>query len=93
MESIELLLIFILFRGYDLTLVEKIECSAEGEILFACTSVDTPKVPKTSGKNRNQIKVPNHLKLESYLKLDEFCIHLLASRLDIEAVEYITCIN
>jgi hypothetical protein len=38
-------------------LVEKIECSADGEILFACTSVDTPQVPKTPGKNRNQIKL------------------------------------
>ncbi|GAA5800734.1 hypothetical protein HPULCUR_006170 [Helicostylum pulchrum] len=44
-------------KAYDVTLVEKIECSTDGEILFACTSVDTPKVPKTSGKNRNQVKL------------------------------------
>lgn len=45
------------FRAYDVTLVEKIDCLANGEIIFACTSVDTPKVPKVSGKNRHQIKV------------------------------------
>lgn len=44
-------------RAYDLTLVEKIECSSDGEILFACTSVDTPKVPKVPSKNRHQVKV------------------------------------
>jgi hypothetical protein len=44
-------------RAFDMTLVEKIECSSDGEILFACTSIDTPKVPKTPGKNRHQIKV------------------------------------
>ncbi|CEP08703.1 hypothetical protein [Parasitella parasitica] len=44
-------------KAHDYTLVEKIECSANGEILFACTSVDTPQVPKTSGKNRLQIKL------------------------------------
>lgn len=44
-------------RAYDATLVEKIECSFDGEILFACTSIDTPKVPKVSGKNRHHVKV------------------------------------
>ncbi|KAL7313001.1 hypothetical protein PS15m_008703 [Mucor circinelloides] len=44
-------------KAYDYTLVEKIECSADGEILFACTSVETPQVPKTPGKNRHQIKL------------------------------------
>ncbi|KAG2198515.1 hypothetical protein INT47_008619 [Mucor saturninus] len=44
-------------KAYDLTLVEKIECSSDGEILFACTSIDTAKVPKTPGKNRNQVKL------------------------------------
>ncbi|GAN03304.1 hypothetical protein MAM1_0038c02757 [Mucor ambiguus] len=44
-------------KAYDYTLVEKIECSADGEILFACTSVETPQVPKSPGKNRHQIKV------------------------------------
>ncbi|KAG2236798.1 hypothetical protein INT48_006982, partial [Thamnidium elegans] len=44
-------------KPYDVTLVEKIECSTDGEILFACTSVDTPKLPKTPGKNRNQVKL------------------------------------
>ncbi|KAF1797052.1 hypothetical protein FB192DRAFT_1291652, partial [Mucor lusitanicus] len=44
-------------KAYDYTLVEKIECSADGEILFACTSVETPQVPKSPGKNRHQIKL------------------------------------
>ncbi|KAK4514300.1 uncharacterized protein ATC70_001892 [Mucor velutinosus] len=44
-------------KAYDYTLVEKIECSADGEILFACTSVETPQVPKTPGRNRHQIKL------------------------------------
>ncbi|KAG0742859.1 hypothetical protein G6F57_006735 [Rhizopus arrhizus] len=44
-------------KAYDVTLVEKIDCLANGEIIFACTSVDTPKVPKVSGKNRHQIKL------------------------------------
>ncbi|CAO3616426.1 unnamed protein product [Mucor hiemalis] len=44
-------------KAYDLTLVEKIECSSDGEILFACTSVDTPKVPKVPSKNRHQVKL------------------------------------
>ncbi|KAI8647234.1 hypothetical protein BD408DRAFT_169369 [Parasitella parasitica] len=44
-------------KAHDYTLVEKIECSADGEILFACTSVETPQVPKTPGKNRLQIKL------------------------------------
>ncbi|KAI8081384.1 uncharacterized protein BX664DRAFT_302065 [Halteromyces radiatus] len=44
-------------RAYDLTLVEKIDCSNDGVIIFACTSVDTDKVPKASGKTRNEIKL------------------------------------
>jgi hypothetical protein len=40
-----------------MTLVEKIDCSVSGEIVFVCTSVDTPSVPKVPGKNRNIVKV------------------------------------
>ncbi|CEG75074.1 hypothetical protein RMATCC62417_10180 [Rhizopus microsporus] len=44
-------------KAYDVTLVEKIDCSADGEIIFACTSVDTPKAPKVPGKNRHHVKL------------------------------------
>lgn len=44
-------------KAFDMTLVEKIDCAADGEIIFACTSVDTPKVPKISGRNRHQVKL------------------------------------
>ncbi|KAI8375385.1 hypothetical protein EDC96DRAFT_497045 [Choanephora cucurbitarum] len=44
-------------KPYDSTLVEKIECSADGEIVFVCTSIETPQVPKQPGKNRMQIKL------------------------------------
>ncbi|KAG2177869.1 hypothetical protein INT43_003116 [Umbelopsis isabellina] len=41
----------------DMALVEKIECTAGGVILFACTSVDTPKIPPIHGKTRAEIKL------------------------------------
>ncbi|CAO3580502.1 unnamed protein product [Absidia cylindrospora] len=44
-------------RAYDLTLVEKIDCSNDGVIIFACTSVDTNQVAKVSGRTRNQVKL------------------------------------
>ncbi|ORZ00073.1 hypothetical protein BCR42DRAFT_429894 [Absidia repens] len=43
-------------RAYDLTLVEKIDCSNDGVIIFACTSIDTNQVAKVSGRTRNQVK-------------------------------------
>ncbi|CAO3637027.1 unnamed protein product [Cunninghamella echinulata] len=44
-------------RPYDLTLVEKIDCSNDGMIVFACTSVETNKMPKVSGRVRNNVKL------------------------------------
>ncbi|CAM0141276.1 unnamed protein product [Umbelopsis sp. WA50703] len=41
----------------DIALVEKIECTAGGVILFACTSVETPKIPPIHGKTRAEIKL------------------------------------
>ncbi|KAM3579858.1 hypothetical protein VKS41_007584 [Umbelopsis sp. WA50703] len=40
----------------DLCLVEKIECTSDGVIYFACASVDHPKKPKSSSKNRSNLK-------------------------------------
>ncbi|CAG8472636.1 11472_t:CDS:10 [Dentiscutata heterogama] len=39
----------------DLSLVEKIECTPTGEIYFAATSVDNPKVPHVSGRIRAEM--------------------------------------
>lgn len=47
----------VLVRSKDFVLVEKIECTQNGTINFACTSVETPKVPKISNKTRINIKV------------------------------------
>ncbi|CAO3579835.1 unnamed protein product [Absidia cylindrospora] len=44
-------------RAYDLTLVEKIDCSNDGVIVFACTSVETSKAPKVPGRTRNEVKL------------------------------------
>ncbi|KAI7897692.1 uncharacterized protein BX663DRAFT_556539 [Cokeromyces recurvatus] len=41
----------------DLALVEKIECTRNGAIIFACTSVETPKIPRISGRARINIKL------------------------------------
>lgn len=40
-----------------MALVEKIECTAGGVILFACTSVETPKIPPIHGKTRTEVKL------------------------------------
>ncbi|KAI8357905.1 hypothetical protein EDC96DRAFT_244951 [Choanephora cucurbitarum] len=44
-------------KSRDLALVEKIECAQNGSILFACTSVETPRIPKVHGKTRASIKL------------------------------------
>ncbi|CAO3641560.1 unnamed protein product [Cunninghamella blakesleeana] len=44
-------------RPYDMTLVEKIDCSNDGMIVFACTSVETNKMPKVSGRVRNEVRL------------------------------------
>ncbi|KAI9272013.1 hypothetical protein BY458DRAFT_509225, partial [Sporodiniella umbellata] len=44
-------------KAFDMTLLEKIECTTDGKIIFACTSVNTPKVPKLPDKNRYQVKL------------------------------------
>ncbi|KAI9305338.1 hypothetical protein BJ944DRAFT_201220 [Cunninghamella echinulata] len=41
----------------DLCLVEKIECTHDGTILFAASSVETPKVPRVQDRHRSQIKL------------------------------------
>ncbi|CAG8458125.1 21156_t:CDS:2 [Cetraspora pellucida] len=42
-------------KSRDLSLVEKIECASTGEIYFAATSVDNPKVPNIAGRIRAEI--------------------------------------
>jgi hypothetical protein len=37
--------------------VEKIDCSNDGVIMFACTSVETARVAKQPGRTRNEVKV------------------------------------
>ncbi|KAI9028139.1 hypothetical protein CLU79DRAFT_553377 [Phycomyces nitens] len=44
-------------KNRDVSLVEKIECSSDGVIIFVCTSVDTPSIPKVPGRTRDQIKL------------------------------------
>ncbi|KAI7886802.1 hypothetical protein K492DRAFT_155732 [Lichtheimia hyalospora FSU 10163] len=44
-------------RPRDMALVEKIECTRDGAIMFACTSVETPRVPRIQGRVRAQIKL------------------------------------
>ncbi|KAL1915797.1 uncharacterized protein VTP21DRAFT_6556 [Calcarisporiella thermophila] len=41
----------------DMVLVEKIECTSEGIIIFAATSVDTPKVPRINGRRRTKARL------------------------------------
>ncbi|KAI8374455.1 uncharacterized protein BYT42DRAFT_576424 [Radiomyces spectabilis] len=41
----------------DLALVEKIECTQNGSIIFACTSVETPRIPRIQGHIRANIKL------------------------------------
>ncbi|KAL0093496.1 hypothetical protein F4703DRAFT_1730878, partial [Phycomyces blakesleeanus] len=44
-------------KNRDVSLVEKIECSSDGVIIFVCTSVDTPSIPKVAGRTRDQVKL------------------------------------
>lgn len=37
--------------------MEKIECTQNGAIVFACTSVETPRIPRMSGRTRVNTKV------------------------------------
>ncbi|KAI8138906.1 hypothetical protein BJV82DRAFT_522813 [Fennellomyces sp. T-0311] len=41
----------------DLSLIEKIECTHDGAIIFACTSVESSRIPKVPGRVRAQIKL------------------------------------
>ncbi|KAI9481377.1 MAG: hypothetical protein EXX96DRAFT_566476 [Benjaminiella poitrasii] len=41
----------------DLALVEKIECTHNGAIIFACTSVESSKIPRINGRARTNIKL------------------------------------
>ncbi|GAN03249.1 hypothetical protein MAM1_0037d02701 [Mucor ambiguus] len=43
-------------KSRDLALVEKIECTQNGAIVFACTSVETPRIPKINGRTRVNTK-------------------------------------
>lgn len=40
-----------------MSLVEKIECSTDGVIIFSCTSIESSKIPEIPGKNRRHLKV------------------------------------
>ncbi|KAF7730802.1 hypothetical protein EC973_001320 [Apophysomyces ossiformis] len=42
---------------HDVTVVEKIECTSDGVIIFACTSAESPNTPKANGRIRDQIKL------------------------------------
>ncbi|KAI8072851.1 hypothetical protein BC940DRAFT_291780 [Gongronella butleri] len=42
-------------KAFDLTLVEKVDCSRDGEIVFAYTSVETAHMPKMASKARQQV--------------------------------------
>ncbi|KAI9315737.1 hypothetical protein BX666DRAFT_346758 [Dichotomocladium elegans] len=44
-------------KAYDVALVERIECSADGVIAFACTSIETPQLPKVPGRTRRHMKL------------------------------------
>ncbi|KAI9312749.1 hypothetical protein BX666DRAFT_2031054 [Dichotomocladium elegans] len=44
-------------RQRDMVLVEKIECTRDGAIFFACTSVESPCVPRVQGRVRVQIQL------------------------------------
>ncbi|KAL7323244.1 hypothetical protein PS15p_211175 [Mucor circinelloides] len=44
-------------KSRDLALVEKIECTQNGAIVFACTSVETPRIPKINGRTRVNTKL------------------------------------
>lgn len=44
-------------RPRDTVLIEKIECGQDGSIIFACTSVESPRAPRVPGRVRAHIKV------------------------------------
>ncbi|ORX59488.1 Bet v1-like protein [Hesseltinella vesiculosa] len=44
-------------KASDITLVEKIDCSNDGEIVFAYSSIETNHMPKISGKTRQDIQL------------------------------------
>ncbi|KAI8642795.1 hypothetical protein BD408DRAFT_443174 [Parasitella parasitica] len=44
-------------KSRDLALVEKIECTQNGAIVFACTSVETPRIPRVNGRTRVNTKL------------------------------------
>jgi hypothetical protein len=73
-------------RATDLCLVEKIECTSEGIIYFACASVDTPKKPKINGRTRTNVKVMaslhNRRRVGSPLKQHANESTVTASRVD-----------
>lgn len=81
-ESIQCPLIHICIRSRDLALVEKIECTQNGAIVFACTSVETPRIPKMNGRTRVNTKASMHTVLR---KLATHRASYTASRLGIGA--------
>ncbi|KAI8069946.1 hypothetical protein BC940DRAFT_331950 [Gongronella butleri] len=44
-------------KNRDLCLVETLECRRDGSIYFACTSVETPKVPPFKGRMRGHLQL------------------------------------
>ncbi|ORX62270.1 hypothetical protein DM01DRAFT_1331718 [Hesseltinella vesiculosa] len=44
-------------KSRDFALVERIECTQNGSIIFAATSVDTPRLPRIQGRTRAHIKL------------------------------------
>ncbi|KAG0180507.1 hypothetical protein DFQ29_000549 [Apophysomyces sp. BC1021] len=44
-------------KVHDVSVVEKIECTSDGVIIFACTSAESPKIPKSNGRIRDHIKL------------------------------------
>ncbi|KAI9321373.1 hypothetical protein BX666DRAFT_1901516 [Dichotomocladium elegans] len=44
-------------KARDLALIEKIECTQDGAIIFACTSVESFRIPRVPGRTRAQIRL------------------------------------
>ncbi|KAI8060151.1 hypothetical protein BC940DRAFT_312715 [Gongronella butleri] len=44
-------------KSRDFALVERIECTQNGSIIFAATSVETPRLPRIQGRTRAHIKL------------------------------------
>ncbi|KAI9300445.1 hypothetical protein BJ944DRAFT_244189 [Cunninghamella echinulata] len=44
-------------KSRDFSLVERIECTQNGSIIFVATSVETPRIPRIHGRTRAQIKL------------------------------------